>query len=60
MSLSQASGEGESFGDLMRLGKAGVGVAEDVVIFLFEILRAVFVDEVRLRFHAVFAGQPRY
>ncbi len=48
------SGDKTGFGNAIRLGKAFVGIAEDVVIVLLQVVRLVVVDEVGFRLHRFF------
>ena len=47
-------GDEASFGYLVGFGEAFVGIAEDVVVVLFEVVRLVVVDEVGLGLHRFF------
>ena len=47
-------GDEAGFGDVVGVGETFVGIAEEVVIILFEVVRLVVVDEVALGLHRLF------
>ena len=48
-----------AFDHLVGFRKAGVRIAEDVVIILFDVVRARLVDQVGFRLHGFFGVEPR-
>ena len=47
-----------AFDDFVALGEAFVGIAEDVVIVLFDIVRALIVNQLGFGFHGIFGIEP--
>ena len=51
-------GDVAAFDDFVGFGEAFIGIAEDVVIVLFDIVRALLVNEIGFRGHGIFGIEP--